>query len=175
MKFRSCSKTQISQNQRKQLESSLISSSFHLPSFFTPWPPPLVPDPGHRCPCIFCYSSSPLRTGSDPNLETRWNLDSGQLGMGVHAGVTLLAPATNPERPSLTTLSKIPPPPLWVTLSTPLFCTIFLHSTYHHLELCTCFLGYFLSPQENTNDMRAGTLSPTSNSICWLHEWSHSV
>lgn len=153
----------------QQLPPSLIFQPLTTTQTF------FVPDPGHRCPCSFCYSSSPLRTGSDPNLETRWNLDSGQLGMGVHAGVTLLAPATNPERPSLTTLSKIPPPPLWVTLSTPLFCTIFLHSTYHHLELCTCFLGYFLSPQENTSDMRAGTLSPTSNSICWLHEWSHSV
>ena len=49
----------------QQLPPSLI---FHP---LTTTQPFLVPEPGHSCPCIFCYSSSPLRTGSDPNLETR--------------------------------------------------------------------------------------------------------
>lgn len=90
--------------------------------------------------CFLPLHSSP-RAGSEPNSGPRWNLDSEHLGMGVHAGMTLLTAATNPNH-----LSKMSPPSLWVTLSTSLFCIIFLHSTYHHLELHTCFLGYCLSP-----------------------------
>ena len=58
----------------------------------------------------------------------------------VGAGVTLLTCASNP-RPSITILSKVLPPPLWVTIY-----TIFLHRVHHHLELCSCFFGDCLSP-----------------------------
>lgn len=82
MKSRSCLKTQISQNQRKQWWSFLLSSNFHFPHC---WPLDHHPDlPGSQNqtqkPLCFLLLQLCLRT-SDWNLGTGWNLVSVQLVM----------------------------------------------------------------------------------------------
>ena len=86
----------------------------------------------------------------------------------VGAGVTLLTCASNP-RPSITILSKVLPPPLWVTIY-----TIFLHRVHHHLELCSCFFGDCLSPLGEYKCHEGSDTVSTSSDICWLDEWRPS-
>lgn len=186
-KFRLCSKSQISQ------KLSLIK-------FFLAWQTNLSskwkktigtfsdsPEACHISSCWFLdhhIRPSLLRTPDTNALmlsaipahlsEQSQNQTQG-LEMGVHAGVTFLTPATNPEGSPLTTLSKISPSSLWVTLVTHLFCTMFLHSTCTTWNCILASLVIIYLPKENTNAVRARTLSLAPSSTCWLNEWLHSV
>lgn len=151
------------------LSTSLISDLFTTTQAF------LAPDPIHKCPCAFCCLTSSLRRGPDGNLGLRWHVEPKQLGMRFHALVTLLGPVTNPEGPSLTTLSNIHPFPCRLLYLLPYsapFFLIALITTWGYV-LVSVVIVYLL--QENTSAMKAGTQPPSSSCKCWLNEWPHSL